>query len=680
LPGGGPGRNVDNGNFVLTELTLQRQSSDGTWLDLLLASAEADYSQKDYPVAAVIDGDRNDSNGWANLGGDSPTSRTMVVRLSEPLGSGTHHIRLTLEFLSRYQSHDFGRVAIFTTTAAEESVISGGTWEMNGPIAAATAEEAAAQTPDDLADEWIPQPTFTDRNVHTFPSQAIGSTFLRRTITLPGDRTYTIKLGSDDGVRVWVDGEKIHDKVVNRGAARAQDLIAHALTSGEHEVLLQIINTGGATGFAWEMDPPMIDGLGEENALAVLRSPALRSPDRQEQLATAAQFASWPQGPAVMLARDDSKKALTDYTAMIPTTLVSAERSMRRQTHVLRRGEYDQPLEAVDPGTPAFLPPATQGEPTDRLGFAKWLVQDDHPLTSRVYVNRIWQQHFGIGLVETAGDFGSQGDRPTHPELLDWLSRWFIDSGWDIKALHRQIVTSETYQQKARVTKTQLAADPMNRWLGRAPRFRLDAEVIRDQALLLGGLLVEQVGGPPVKPYQPSGLWEPVAYSGSNTRTYVEGSGRDLHRRSLYTFWKRTSPPPGMTLLDAPQRESCSVRRERTNTPMAALLVLNDVQFVEAARGLATRTIQEGGHGDEDRIRWAFSLVTGHLPTDDQVAVLQELLQEHRVAFEEAPEQATALMSVGEMEPIEHVSLPEQAAWTMVANLLLNLDEVLTRG
>ena len=245
------------------------------------------------------------------------------------------------------------------------------------------------------------------------------------------------------------------------------------------------------------------------------------------------------------------------------------DRKEARQAYILERGQYTEKREKVSSAIPEWIAPPVKGAPANRLGLAQWLVQPKHPLTSRVTVNRFWQQFFGTGLVKTAEDFGVQGEQPSHPELLDWLAIDFVESGWDVKQCLKQIVMSATYQQSSRVSPRKLAADPENRLLARGPRFRLDAETIRDQALAVSGLLIDRIGGKSVKPYQPAGLWKPVGFGGSNTSVFVQDKGDKLFRRSMYTFWKRTVPPPSMATFDAPNRETCAVRRARTNTPAA---------------------------------------------------------------------------------------------------------------
>ncbi len=357
------------------------------------------------------------------------------------------------------------------------------------------------------------------------------------------------------------------------------------------------------------------------------------------------------------------------------------ERATPKPSYILKRGEYDQRGEQVGRDTPKFLPPLPEKASRDRLGLAKWLLSPDHPLTARVEVNRLWQHCFGTGLVKTTEDFGSQGESPSHPELLDWLAVQFRDDGWDIKHTMKRLVMSATYRQSSRVTKDRLEKDPDNRLLSRGPRFRLDAEMLRDQALFVSGLLVEKLGGPSVKPPQPSGLWEAVGYTGSNTKNFVPDHGHEkVHRRSMYTFWKRTAPPPEMNTFDAPSRESCIVRRERTNTPLQALLLMNDPQFVEAARTLAQRTMKEGGATSEARLTFMFRLTTARPPHAKELPELIAAFQDHLATYTRDAAKAKQLINVGELKPDATLNPSELAAWTMIANLVLNLDEVLNKG
>ena len=365
----------------------------------------------------------------------------------------------------------------------------------------------------------------------------------------------------------------------------------------------------------------------------------------------------------------------------IPDTMVMKELPKPRDTFMLNRGEYNQPGEKVTPGTPGFLPPLPEGLPRNRLGLARWLVDPNHPLTARVAVNRLWQQIFGIGIVETSEDFGTQGEWPVHPELLDWLAVEFVERGWDVKSIMRLLVTSETYRQCSAASPDLVGRDPRNRLLARGPRFRLAAEQIRDQALAAGGLLCVEVGGPSVRPYQPDGVWKVVAAQKGNytAQKYVQDHGKNLYRRGLYTFWKRLAPPPTMLALDAPKRDTCVMRRQRTNTPLQALALMNDPTFVEAARALAGRVIRRT-MDDEERVALAFSMVLARRPTAKESEVLLDLLEWEREAFAADAAGAAKLVGVGESAADPSIPRGEWAAWTAVTSVILNLDEAVTKG
>jgi hypothetical protein len=357
-----------------------------------------------------------------------------------------------------------------------------------------------------------------------------------------------------------------------------------------------------------------------------------------------------------------------------PTTMVMEELPTPRDTFVLIRGQYDKPGQLVTADVPASLSPMPRRVKKDRLGFAKWLVDASNPLTARVAVNRYWQMYFGTGLVKTAEDFGSQGEWPSHPELLDWLATEFIRTGWDMKAMQKLIVLSAAYRQSSKVTQPLLHKDPENRLLARGPRLRLSAETIRDQALAISGLLVEKLGGPSVKPYQPKGLWRELT-----EMDYVQDHGKDLYRRSLYTFWKRTIAPPSMITFDAAGREACIVRKVRTNTPLQALTLLNDVTYVEAARLLAQRIMAEGGATPEGRIELAFRLATARRPQVGELKILRAGFDEYLAGYRKDRKAALKLLSAGEARRDEKLDLSELAAYTAVASLIMNLDETITK-
>jgi hypothetical protein len=357
---------------------------------------------------------------------------------------------------------------------------------------------------------------------------------------------------------------------------------------------------------------------------------------------------------------------------------VMQEKDEAAIAYILNRGEYDQRRDQVSPDTPAMLPPFPEDLPRNRLGFAKWLLEPDHPLTARVTVNRFWSELFGTGLVKTAGDFGVTGELPSHPELLDWLAIEFRESGWDVKKLYRLMVTSATYRQSATITPQKLEKDPENRLLSRGPRFRMDAEMVRDYALAASGLLSKKIGGPSVKPYQPPGVWEAVAMIGSDTRDYKQDHGESLYRRSMYTFWKRSAPPASMDVFNAPNRQYCMVARERTNTPLQALVTLNDPQFVEAARHLAELTVKSNSQPDE-RIDFIAERLLVRRLRPEELAIVRSSAQKFNEHYTAQIDEATKLITVGESKPDSSIPPAELATWTMVANQLMNLDELLNK-
>jgi hypothetical protein len=369
----------------------------------------------------------------------------------------------------------------------------------------------------------------------------------------------------------------------------------------------------------------------------------------------------------------ESRQRLIDS---FPTVMVMHDSEPRRETHVLIRGAYDRPGEKVVPGVPGILPPLPPGAPDNRLGLAQWIVQPSNPLTARVAVNRFWQIYFGVGLVKTVEDFGSQGEWPSNPDLLDWLATEFVNRGWDMKALQKTIVMSATYRQSSKVNPDLLQKDPENRMLARGPRVRLSAEMIRDQALAIAGLLVEKIGGPSVKPYQPPGLWKEL----SGGDDYKPDHGDNLHRRSLYTFWKRTAPPPMMMNFDAAGRETCTVRELRTNTPLQSLNLMNDVTYLEAARKIAERMMREGGTAPAERIAFGFELATGRPPEGRESEILLSNFHYSLDLFQGDPGSAKKYLSQGEAPRDEKLDIRELAAYTTAASLLLNLDATVTKN
>jgi hypothetical protein len=376
-------------------------------------------------------------------------------------------------------------------------------------------------------------------------------------------------------------------------------------------------------------------------------------------------------------ARDAARKSVESFQGSLTNAMVMKE-GPPREAFVLVRGEYDKRGEQVTAGLPAFLPKLPDGTKPDRLALATWLVSRDHPLTARVWVNRLWERLFGTGLVKTSENLGSQAEYPSHPELLDWLAAEFMENGWDMKRFVKLVVTSAVYRQAATVTPDTLARDPANRLLARAPRIRLPGETVRDAALAASGLLVPAIGGPSVRPWMPDGVWDETSKYG-DLRGYKAETGPGRYRRTMYTIWKRTAAPPTMLLFDAPNRETCVVKRSRTNTPLQALALLNETTFVEAAHGLARRMIVEGGTTPAERITHGFRLAIGRRPTPDELAALVDGFTADRATFVAAPDRAEQFVAVGLVKKPDALPASELAAYSLAANVILNLDEFVMR-
>jgi mono/diheme cytochrome c family protein len=412
------------------------------------------------------------------------------------------------------------------------------------------------------------------------------------------------------------------------------------------------------------------------NIVKILKvAPADRTAEQRDDLSD--YFRS--QAPELKAVRDQLAKARKDAEELnkeIPSTLIMKELAEPRETHVLMRGNFLSPAEEVYPGVPAILPPLPAGEPANRATLARWLVSPANPLTARVTVNRFWEQIFGRGLVETVEDFGTQGERPTHPELLDWMATEFIRQNWDMKAMLRLIVTSATYRQSSRSSPELIERDPYNHLYARGPRFRVAAEAVRDIALEASGLLSPKIGGPSVFPYQPEGIWTQI-YSSDKWNT---SKGEDQHRRGIYTFWRRTSPYPSFVSFDAPSRELICPRRQRSNTPLQALTTLNDPSFVEAAQALARRVMTESKGSPAAGVAYAFRLCVARRPRPKETKRLVSLYEQELAQFKQDPAAAKKLATGDLGKPPENVSVEKLAAWTVVANVLLNLDETITNG
>ncbi len=438
--------------------------------------------------------------------------------------------------------------------------------------------------------------------------------------------------------------------------------------------------SGAPKKSASALPPGVLEGLGTpspaalpEATLQKLRSFYIAWIDPAPSPRIAVLRDAWNRAKAELLSAEES----------IEGTLVYRDLPDALETFVALRGEYNKRGERVEPAVPAAFHPLRKADPSGRatrLDLARWIIAPENPLTARVAVNRFWQQVFGTGLVKTSHDFGSQGEPPSHPDLLDWLAVHFRESGWDVKGLMRLMLRSRAFRQDAGCTPDLIEHDAENRMLARGPRVRLDAEQIRDNVLSVSTLLNLQTGGRGVFPYQPAGIWEPVGYANSNTRFYLQDHGEALYRRSIYCFLKRTAPPPFMSNFDAPNREQSCSRRERTNTPLQALQLLNDTQHFEAARALAERVLAEGGASDATRITWMFRSVLARKPEPAEEKIFREELASQRGLYQKHPDAAMRAIRTGESRPKGVSSLSETAAWTMLANLILNLDETITRN
>ena len=487
--------------------------------------------------------------------------------------------------------------------------------------------------------------------------------------------------GTADGVKIYYDGKLQQKPGVENNKFKKQTvrnevpLVIGGRSRGAdaHAVGLTSLAIWGRSLSAAE-----VEGLSRAEVLAdIVKLPADQRP------AAAKGLYDWWLGSF-----DDAFKQATTLEAKLTAeeaaikkrgtvAHVMQEKPEMPKAYILDRGEYDKRLEEVGPDTPEMLPAFPEALPRNRLGLAQWLLLREHPLTTRVTVNRFWQEVFGTGLVRTSGDFGITGELPSHPDLLDWLAVEFRESGWDVKHLFRLFVTSASYRQAATTTPEKLIKDRDNRLLSRGPRFRMDAEMVRDTALAASGLLVRKIGGPSVKPYQPPGVWAAVSMGG-NTNRYKPDSGADLYRRSMYWFWKRSAPPASMDILNAPSRELCTIQRERTNTPLQALVTLNDPQFIEAARSLADEALFLGGGTDDDRFDFiARRLLSRPLEPAEQTIVKQSLAK-LTAWYQAHPEDAKAVITIGASQP-EHDNAVLLASWTMLTNQLMNLDEVLCK-
>lgn len=487
---------------------------------------------------------------------------------------------------------------------------------------------------------------------------------------------------SAKGLRLYLDGQPLEldiaaDKLIDSIATDKPFRIGRCETSTGFKGMVDELQIYDYSLSAREANI-LAKGSSIDNALALLDIPKGQRTAQQQSTLNSIfleRIDSFYPKLAVLLAEAQREKQ--DLESKLTAVMVMRDMPNPRVTFMLVRGQYDQPGEKVTAGIPSALPTLEEGLPRNRLGLARWLVARENPLTARVAVNRWWQMLFGAGLVKTAEDFGVTGEPPSHPELLDYLAAELMESRWNVKALLKLMVMSATYRQDSRITPDDLRRDPENRWLARGARFRLPAESMRDNALAIAGLLNGRIGGPSVKPYQPAGLWEDVTVE--RRGKYVLDSGLDLYRRSLYTFWKRTCPPPAMMSFDAPNREVCLARRARTNTPLQSLVLLNDPTYVEASRKLAERMLLDGGQEDKQRLAIGYRRCVARVPTEGETEIAGKVLAQARHSFANNPQSVEQLLRVGESTVNDRVDRSELASWTIVASLLLNLDETITK-
>lgn len=520
--------------------------------------------------------------------------------------------------------------------------------------------------------KWTPRPAWADGKVHGDLPGENAATYLQRTITAETAQPLALSLGSDDGIKVWINGREVLAREVNRPAAPDQEKITVDLRAGENRLLIKIVNGAGGAGFYFKAGPGLPDTITTILAVA--------AKDRTEAQTT--ELAKYFRSVAPELAETraelaEAKKRREELVKRLPTTLATVSVAPRT-IRVLPRGNWmDDSGEVVTPGLPAaFTTAGETAQRPSRLDLARWLVARDNPLTARVFVNRLWRLYYGVGLAKTVDDLGTRGDWPSNPELLDWLAAEFIDSGWDVKHMVRLMVTSRTYRQSSDRTPAMRQKDPENRLLAAQNSFRLDAELVRDNALAVSGLLNDRIGGPSVKPYQPTGYWDFLNFP---KRTWESDHGDALYRRGLYTFWCRTFLHPSLLAFDAPSREDCTALRTVSNTPLQALTLLNDPTYVEAARSLAERVVREGGDDPAARVRWLFACALQRSPEPVELEPLLALEREAAARYRQDPEGAKALLQVGEHPADTARPAGELAAWTAVTRVVLNLHETITR-
>lgn len=679
----------ESDSLRLAELEAEVLTDSGSASKLQFQYASADLAADKTQVRNAIDG--KPDTFW-ELPKTRSEAHTAVFLLKEPrVFAEPAKLKVRLRLKGAASEKAIARLRV--SAAREQSLLAAlfGTkldnWRLIGPF---KGEDAKAALRDEYPPEkevdfsksypgvrddvrWNEQPGYEDGKSHEFVSElhgVHGVYYFHRAIRAAAPAKLDVSLRADDFVRVWFNGKLLAERDHKTEIGAPPVRLTLDLKEGDNQLLVKVANHQGQCRFRF--DQKMLDDQSLPTdvavSLAATSKPAGEEGKRVRNHYRTLNSPEWKQtAENLALWREEQQ----ELEKTIPTTLVAKESAKPRETRVLMRGEYDKPSEPVFPGVPAILSPFPKDAPTNRLGLAEWLVHPDHPLTARVIVNRFWQQFFGTGLVKTTEDFGLQGEHPSHPELLDWLATEFIRGGWNVKHLQRLILTSATYRQSSAAPASLYARDPENRLLARGPRFRVDAETLRDTALAVSGLLVEEIGGRSVKPFQPPGLWEAVSYN--NSQKYEQDRGEANYRRGVYIHWKRQSPPPNMLLFDAPTREYCVVRRPRTNTPLQALALLNDPQFVESSRAFAARIIRQGGNDNRRRLEYAFKLATSRNPSSEEIRILEDVLNAQMKSYSLDKSAAEKLLSAPGASP-------QLAAWTTVANMILNLDETVTKN
>ncbi len=687
---------AENGNAVLQSIEVQaisvRDPQQCVTVPLLWAWASHEQQNGDFRVTNTIA--RENGVGWAVDAHNQPGGERAALYLSDaPFGfEGGTEIVVTLHYDSVYARHTFARVRCSLGTLAETGTDrlpeASSSWFVAGPFEG--EREAlfdAVHGPEServldrnatfaVASKAEPRRWRLDERLRL---GAVGDlpdgqniTYVARTVFAPTKRSRELSLGSDDGFRLFLDGQEVAKNRIERGAAPDQDSAKIEFLRGAQLLTMKIVNTGGNGGL-YQRPLPRQDELDGDLQAALL--PAAAQAPLAERLRTAWRTRFSKGYNDKVQTQRALAASLAELDRQVPRTMVMKERNERRKTYMLLRGAYDQPITDRDipRGVPKALGSLPQDTPDDRRGLAQWITAPTSTLFARVQVNRLFETMFGTGIVRTSEDFGMQGEWPSNQDLLDWLAVEFQSSGYDVRHIVRLLAQSATFRQDDRATEAARAVDADNRYLSWYPRRRLSAEQLRDQALFAAGLLKESLGGPSVKPYQPDGLWQEVAMLQSNTRVFERSDGDGLFRRSLYTYYKRACPPPSMLTFDAPTRESCVTRRPQTNTPMQALVLWNDEQYVEAARSLAARGYVEASD-DAGRIAAMFVRCTSEQPSAPASARLLTALQQFRARYATAPDDAARLLSVGTVPPPAGIAKEELAAFTLVASAILNLD------